>query len=162
MGVVPGLKAFVAAVLGGIGNIPGAALGALILGMVETFVDGSRKELVRLERLDDAVRYEIIGIEHIYLVVRGRKHDDRYILVFGIGAKFFKCLKPLERGILMSSRISYFVFVNSGLSQFSQCLEQPFGLFQRNEIVDDAFTADLLPGEEDFIRVIVHHQQCSL
>jgi branched-chain amino acid transport system permease protein len=42
MGVVPGLKAFVAAVLGGIGNIPGAALGALILGMVETFVDGSR------------------------------------------------------------------------------------------------------------------------
>ena len=41
MGVVPGLKAFVAAVLGGVGNIPGAALGALILGMVETFVDGS-------------------------------------------------------------------------------------------------------------------------
>ncbi|HTU02969.1 MAG TPA: branched-chain amino acid ABC transporter permease [Candidatus Sulfotelmatobacter sp.] len=42
MGVVPGLKAFVAAVLGGVGNIPGAALGALILGLVETFVDGSR------------------------------------------------------------------------------------------------------------------------
>ncbi len=42
MGVAPGLKAFVAAVLGGIGNIPGAALGALILGMTETFVDGSR------------------------------------------------------------------------------------------------------------------------
>jgi branched-chain amino acid transport system permease protein len=42
MGVAPGLKAFVAAVLGGIGNIPGAALGALILGVTETFVDGSR------------------------------------------------------------------------------------------------------------------------
>jgi branched-chain amino acid transport system permease protein len=42
MGVAPGLKAFVAAVLGGVGNIPGAALGALILGMTETFVDGSR------------------------------------------------------------------------------------------------------------------------
>jgi branched-chain amino acid transport system permease protein len=42
MGVVPGLKAFIAAVLGGVGNIPGAALGALILGLVETFVDGSR------------------------------------------------------------------------------------------------------------------------
>ena len=41
MGVVPGLKAFVAAVLGGVGNIPGAALGALILGMTETFIDGS-------------------------------------------------------------------------------------------------------------------------
>ncbi len=42
MGVLPGLKAFVAAVLGGIGNIPGAALGGLVLGVVETFVNGSR------------------------------------------------------------------------------------------------------------------------
>jgi branched-chain amino acid transport system permease protein len=42
MGTLPGLKAFVAAVLGGIGNLPGAALGALIIGLVETFVRGSR------------------------------------------------------------------------------------------------------------------------
>jgi branched-chain amino acid transport system permease protein len=42
MGVMPGLKAFVAAILGGIGNIPGAALGGLILGTVETFVSGSQ------------------------------------------------------------------------------------------------------------------------
>ncbi|MCL5124870.1 MAG: branched-chain amino acid ABC transporter permease [Deltaproteobacteria bacterium] len=35
MGVIPGLKAFVAAVLGGIGNITGAALGGLILGLIE-------------------------------------------------------------------------------------------------------------------------------
>ena len=41
MGVLPGLKAFVAAVLGGIGNIPGAALGGMLLGIVETFVNGS-------------------------------------------------------------------------------------------------------------------------
>jgi branched-chain amino acid transport system permease protein len=41
MGVLPGLKAFVAAVLGGIGNIPGAALGGLLLGLIETFVKGS-------------------------------------------------------------------------------------------------------------------------
>lgn len=41
MGVMPGLKAFVAAILGGIGNLPGAALGALILGLAETWVGGS-------------------------------------------------------------------------------------------------------------------------
>lgn len=35
MGVMPGLKGFVAAVLGGIGNIPGAMLGGVILGIVE-------------------------------------------------------------------------------------------------------------------------------
>ncbi len=37
MGVMPGLKAFVAAVLGGIGVIPGAMLGSVIMGVVETF-----------------------------------------------------------------------------------------------------------------------------
>ncbi|HEX3719152.1 MAG TPA: branched-chain amino acid ABC transporter permease [Verrucomicrobiae bacterium] len=42
MGILPGLKAFVAAVLGGIGNIPGAALGGILLGLIETFVNGSR------------------------------------------------------------------------------------------------------------------------
>jgi len=41
MGILPGLKAFVAAVLGGIGNIPGAALGGVLLGLIETFVNGS-------------------------------------------------------------------------------------------------------------------------
>jgi branched-chain amino acid transport system permease protein len=36
MGVMPGLKAFIAAVLGGIGIVPGAMLGGFIIGMVET------------------------------------------------------------------------------------------------------------------------------
>lgn len=42
MGILPGLKAFIAAVLGGIGNLPGAALGGLVIGLVETFVKGTR------------------------------------------------------------------------------------------------------------------------
>ena len=37
-GVLPGLKAFVAAVFGGIGNIPGAVLGGLLIGMTENLV----------------------------------------------------------------------------------------------------------------------------
>ncbi|MCE1196115.1 branched-chain amino acid ABC transporter permease [bacterium] len=37
MGIQPGLKAFIAAVLGGIGSIPGAVLGAYIMGLAETF-----------------------------------------------------------------------------------------------------------------------------
>ncbi|MEF3244513.1 MAG: branched-chain amino acid ABC transporter permease [Caldisericaceae bacterium] len=37
MGIVPGLKAFIAAVLGGIGNIGGAVAGAFILGISEVF-----------------------------------------------------------------------------------------------------------------------------
>ena len=58
MGVMPGLKAFVAAVLGGIGNIPGAALGGLLLGVVETFVNGSQWSTYK-----DAIAFAIlIGI----------------------------------------------------------------------------------------------------
>lgn len=58
MGIMPGLKAFVAAVLGGIGNIPGAALGAMILGIVETFIAGTELSSYR-----DAIAFAIlIGI----------------------------------------------------------------------------------------------------
>ena len=47
MGILTGLKAFVAAVLGGIGNIPGAVLGGLLIGAAET----SPRLIVMLSRL---------------------------------------------------------------------------------------------------------------
>ena len=40
MGIMPGLKAFVAAVLGGIGILPGAVAGGIILGVIEALVSG--------------------------------------------------------------------------------------------------------------------------
>ena len=55
MGVLPGLKAFVAAVLGGIGNIPGAALGGLTIGVVETLVAGTEWSTYR-----DAIAFVIL------------------------------------------------------------------------------------------------------
>lgn len=42
MGIQPGLKAFIAAVLGGIGNLPGAVLGGLLIGLLDTFAGATR------------------------------------------------------------------------------------------------------------------------
>ena len=47
MGMMPGLKAFVAAVFGGIGNIPGAMIGGLVIGLLETFVSGYGNSMYR-------------------------------------------------------------------------------------------------------------------
>lgn len=55
MGVMTGLKAFVAAVLGGIGNIFGAVLGGLILGMAEVMVAGYGSSTFR-----DAIAFLIL------------------------------------------------------------------------------------------------------
>ncbi|HVJ46020.1 MAG TPA: branched-chain amino acid ABC transporter permease, partial [Luteolibacter sp.] len=56
MGVQPGLRAFIAAVLGGIGNLPGAVLGGLIIGLLETFVGG----IPGLSNYRDAIAFGIL------------------------------------------------------------------------------------------------------
>ncbi|NLN20292.1 MAG: branched-chain amino acid ABC transporter permease [Firmicutes bacterium] len=55
MGVMPGLKAFVAAVLGGIGIIPGAVLGGLLMGIAESLVAGFLSSTYR-----DAVAFALL------------------------------------------------------------------------------------------------------
>ena len=57
MGILPGLKAFVAAVLGGIGSIPGAMVGGLVMGTAETMVLGFGKSTFR-----DAIAFTILII----------------------------------------------------------------------------------------------------
>jgi len=47
MGVMPGLKSFIAAVFGGIGSIPGAFIGALTIGMIETLSAGFLSSTLR-------------------------------------------------------------------------------------------------------------------
>jgi branched-chain amino acid transport system permease protein len=57
LGILPGLKAFVAAVLGGIGSIPGALVGALIMGQAEALTMGYISTPMR-----DAVAFTILII----------------------------------------------------------------------------------------------------
>jgi branched-chain amino acid transport system permease protein len=52
---MPGLKAFVAAVLGGIGNITGAMVGGLVLGMAEVMAVGYGSSSYR-----DAIAFVIL------------------------------------------------------------------------------------------------------
>jgi branched-chain amino acid transport system permease protein len=71
MGMMPGLKAFVAAVLGGIGSIPGAMLGGFILGIAETMTKGFISS-----QYSDAISF---GILIVVLLIKptgilGRKH----------------------------------------------------------------------------------------
>jgi len=55
MGILPGIKAFVAAVLGGIGNIPGAAIGGFVIGILETMVVGYISPMYR-----DAIAFAVL------------------------------------------------------------------------------------------------------
>jgi branched-chain amino acid transport system permease protein len=65
MGLMPGIKAFVAAVLGGIGSVPGAMLGALLMGLVETGVSSvtlrlSEDWIISGSTLRDAVAFAVL------------------------------------------------------------------------------------------------------
>ena len=62
LGALPGIKAFVAAVLGGIGSIPGAMLGGIILGIIE-----SMSKAYISTQLADAI---VFGVLVIVLLVR--------------------------------------------------------------------------------------------
>ena len=55
MGMTPGIKAFVAAVLGGIGIIPGAALGGFVIGILETL-----STAIGLSSYRDAIVYGVL------------------------------------------------------------------------------------------------------
>lgn len=69
-GSMPGLKAFVAAVFGGIGSIPGAVIGAFIIGICENLVKGLETMLsmvgissnLGLATFSDAVTFAILII----------------------------------------------------------------------------------------------------
>ena len=75
MGAMPGIKAFTAAVIGGIGSIPGAMLGGILLGVLECFSNS----VPALAPYTDAIEF---GILIILLLVRpngilGKKRREK-------------------------------------------------------------------------------------
>jgi branched-chain amino acid transport system permease protein len=69
MGFIPGIKAFTAAVLGGIGNIPGAMVGGMFLGLIESlgpslFLDGLG--IVAPYQLKDAIAFTLLVLVLIF------------------------------------------------------------------------------------------------
>ena len=58
MGAMPGIKAFTAAVIGGIGSIPGAMLGGILLGVVESI----SYKITAIAPYTDAIEFSILII----------------------------------------------------------------------------------------------------
>jgi branched-chain amino acid transport system permease protein len=75
MGAMPGIKAFTAAVIGGIGSIPGAMLGGILMGVVESFAQTSPA----LAPYTDAIEFSILIV--ILLVrpsgILGKKRREK-------------------------------------------------------------------------------------
>ena len=61
MGMMPGIKAFIAAVVGGIGILPGAMLGGIIMGLVEAWYPASFSSTYR-----DAAAFAILILILLY------------------------------------------------------------------------------------------------
>lgn len=62
MGLTPGIKAFVAAVVGGVGSIPGAAVGAVIIGCLESMM-----QAIGFSAFKDAAVYVVLIIVLLFL-----------------------------------------------------------------------------------------------
>ena len=58
LGAMPGIKAFTAAVIGGIGSIPGAMLGGILLGIIETFT----YKITAIAPYTDAIEFSLLII----------------------------------------------------------------------------------------------------
>lgn len=75
LGAMPGIKAFVAAVLGGIGSIPGAMVGGILIGIIEQFA-------VKYEAVSPYADALVFGILVIVLLVKptgilGKKRNEK-------------------------------------------------------------------------------------
>jgi branched-subunit amino acid ABC-type transport system permease component len=77
MGILPGMKAFVAAVVGGIGSIPGAAVGGLIMGVSEALVKGAMPK--GISALSDAFAFAILILVLLFRPsgIFGRTHKEK-------------------------------------------------------------------------------------
>lgn len=74
MGLTPGIKAFVAAVVGGVGSIPGAAVGAVIIGCLESLM-----QAIGFSAFKDAAVYVVLIIVLLFLPVGlfGNKQPEK-------------------------------------------------------------------------------------
>ncbi|MGH8742495.1 MAG: branched-chain amino acid ABC transporter permease, partial [Burkholderiales bacterium] len=81
MGSILGLKAFSAAVLGGIGNIPGAMLGGVLLGLVEALGAGYIGDFTNLCRFGWLARFIIACEGGGYFILFGSNYQDVFAFV---------------------------------------------------------------------------------
>jgi branched-chain amino acid transport system permease protein len=91
MGFLLGLKAFSAAVLGGIGNLAGAMLGGLLMGIIEALGAGYVGELTNLCGLSgwfDAIAQRCAGDPHLELF--GSNYQDVFAFVVLILVLIFR------------------------------------------------------------------------